>query len=160
MKKIVLLSMLCASMLALEGCAPRIGGSNYSVRGVGEMSDTKRGVIVSARPVTIAAKTAERENEPGAGALAGGLAGGVAAGSLIGQGRGSLAAAGVGALAGAIGGHFIEKGLSDQEGFEYQIRLDEGRLVTMAQGADPVLRVGQRVLVITSGKDRGRVVPE
>ncbi|WP_156962004.1 glycine zipper 2TM domain-containing protein [Candidatus Paracaedibacter symbiosus] len=159
MKKVLVISMLCASTLLLEGCAPRIGGSNYSVRGAGEMNDTYRGVVVSARPVTISAKTAERENEPGAGALAGGLAAGYA-GSQIGKGHGSVVAAGVGALAGAIGGHFAEKALTDQEGFEYQVRLDDGRLTTIAQGADPVIRVGQRVLVIKSTKDRGRIIPD
>lgn len=159
MKKIFLIPVLCSSIFILEGCAPRIGGSNYSVRGSGEMSDTYRGVVVSARPITISAKTAEHENDPGAGALAGGLAGGYAA-SQIGKGHGSLIAGGVGALAGAIGGHFIEKGLTDQEGVEYQVRLEDGRLTTIAQGAEPVIRVGQRVLVIKSNKDRGRIIPE
>lgn len=159
MKKIILLSLLCSSVFVLEGCAPRIGGSNYSVRGAGEMSDTHRGVVVSLRPITISAKTAENENQPGAGALAGGLAGAYG-GAQIGRGHGSLIAGGLGALAGAVGGHLAERGLSDQEGFEYQVRLDDGRLTTIAQGADPLLRVGQRVLVIKSNKDRGRIVPE
>lgn len=159
MKKVLVVSLLCASTLLLEGCAPRIGGSNYSVRGSGEMSQTYRGVIVSSRVVTISAKTAEQENTPGAGALAGGVLGGVA-GSTIGGGRGSVVAAGVGAVAGALAGHMMEKGLTDQEGFEYQVRLEDGRLITIAQGADPVLRVGQRVLVVKSDKDRGRIIPD
>lgn len=159
MKKIFLIPVLCSSIFILEGCAPRIGGSNYSVRGSGEMSDTYRGVVVSARPITISAKTAENENTPGAGALAGGLAGGYAA-SHIGGGNGSIIAGGLGALAGAVGGHFAERGLTDQEGVEYQVRLEDGRLTTIAQGAEPVIRVGQRVLVIKSNKDRGRIIPE
>lgn len=159
MKKVLVVSLLCASTMLLEGCAPRIGGSNYSVRGSGEMSQTYKGVIVSSRVVTISAKTAENENTPGAGSLAGGVLGGVA-GSTVGGGRGSIVAAGVGAVAGALAGHMMEKGLTDQEGFEYQVRLDDGRLITIAQGADPVLRVGQRVLVIKSDKDRGRIVAD
>ena len=159
MKKVLVVSLLCASTIFLEGCAPRIGGSNYSVRGSGEMSKTYRGVVVSSRVIKISAKTAENENTPGVGALAGGTLGGLT-GSVIGKGRGSLVAAGVGALTGALAGHMAEKGLTDQDGFEYQVRLEDGQLITIAQGADPVLQVGQRVLVIKSDKDRGRIVPD
>lgn len=151
--------MLCVASFVLNGCAPRIGGSNYSVHGAGEVSDTQRGVIVAVRTVTIAAKTAERENEPGVGALAGGLAGGYA-GTGIGKGNGSIVASGIGALAGAVAGHFAERHLMEQQGFEYQVRLESGRLITITQGADPAMSVGQRVLIISSNKERGRIIPD
>lgn len=159
MKKIAVTSLLIAATVAVSGCAPRIGGSNYSVRGSGEVSETNRGVIVSMRTVHIGAKTAEHENDPGAGALVGGVAGAMG-GSQIGSGRGAIAATAAGALVGAVAGHFAERGLTDQDGFEYTVQLDNGRIVTLAQGAEPHMRVGQRVLVIKGFKDRGRIVPD
>lgn len=159
MKKIFIISLLCTAPFVLDGCAPRIGGNHYSVRGAGEVSDTQHGVIVSVRTVTIGARTAERENDPGSGALLGGLAAGYGA-SQIGHGRGSVVAGGVGAIAGAVAGHFIERELTDQQGYEYQVRLQSGRMVTITQGTDPAMSVGQRVLVISSAKDRGRIIPD
>jgi outer membrane lipoprotein SlyB len=147
MKKILIFSMSVLTAAPLTGCAPRIGGSDYSVAGSGQVSDALRGVIVGKRVVHINMKDPEHENDPGAGALAGGVGGGVL-GSQFGKGRGSTAGAAIGAIAGAIGGHFAEKALTEQDGFEYQIQLDHGRLMTLAQGRDPELSVGQRVLVI------------
>jgi outer membrane lipoprotein SlyB len=159
MKKIAITSLLMAAAVAVSGCAPRIGGGDYSVRGAGEASETQRGVIVSMRTVNIGAKTAENENNPGSGALVGGLAGGLG-GSQIGAGRGAVAATVGGAVLGAVAGHFAERALTDQQGFEYTVRLDNGNLTTIAQGAEPRMSVGQRVLVIKSYKDRGRIVPD
>ena len=159
MKKVFLISLLCTASFILEGCAPRIGGSNYSVRGAGEVSDTQRGVIVAVRTVLIGARTAENENNPGTGALGGGLVGGFA-GSGIGKGNSSVVAAGAGALLGAVAGHYLERELTDQQGYEYQVKLESGRLITITQGTDPAMSVGQHVLVITGNKERGRIIPD
>lgn len=138
--------------LTVNGCAPRIGANNVSIQGVGEMSQTLRGVIIAARPVTISASRQDMDNQPGAGAAIGALGGGVL-GSQIGQGRGSVVAALAGAAAGGVAGHYLGQKLTDQEGMEYQIQLERGGIVTVRQGADPVMRVGQRVMVINSAKD-------
>jgi outer membrane lipoprotein SlyB len=50
--------------------------------------------------------------------------------------------------------------LTDQEGMEYQVQLDRGDLVTMRQGADPMFRAGQRVMVVDSGRGQGRVIAD
>lgn len=166
MKKIMTVALALSTVLSLNACAPRVGGSNYSVSGAGEVTESYRGVIVGMRSVTISANSPENENQPGVGAAAGALAGGFG-GAQIGGGRGSIVAAGVGALAGGIAGHMLEKNLTDQQGVEYQVKLDDGRIMTVAQGAEPAMRTGQRVLVIPSrvsatGKviNRGRVVPD
>lgn len=157
MKKIVGLSMIViAASSALTGCAPRIGGNHYSVAGTGEMSETFPGVIISKQIVTIGANRPEQENEPGLGAAVGGIAAGAAAGQAIGKGSGSLWAAGAGALVGGVAGHFAERALTDQEGFLYTVRLDSGKVISMSQGAEPNMSVGQRVLVITPSKPSGR----
>jgi outer membrane lipoprotein SlyB len=157
-KNIFVLSIVAASV-AVTGCAPRIGGDNYSVRGAGEVSNTDRGVIVSMRKVLISASTSATDNQPGAGAAIGAVSGAVL-GSQVGGGRGQAVTGLLGAAAGGVAGHMIGQKLTDQEGFEYQVRLDSGRLITISQGAEPQMSRGQRVLVITSYRDRGRIVPD
>jgi len=157
--KIVLTSVALAVAVTASGCAPRIGGNNVSVQGAGRMSETLRGVVVAARPVTISARSAETDNQPGAGAVIGGLSGAVL-GSQLGGGRGSVVTGVLGALGGGVAGHMIEQKLTDQEGMEYQIQLDHGRLITMRQGADPMLRAGQRVMVINASGGHGRVIAD
>lgn len=155
MKKVLIISSIAIAALNLNGCAPRIGGSNYSVAGTGEASHTVRGILISKRVVTIGAKRPEQENEPGVGAAAGALAG-AGAGSYVGNGSGNIWAMGAGALAGGVAGHFAERALTDQEGFEYTVQLDDGRTLTLAQGAEPNMSVGQRILFITPNKPSGR----
>jgi len=162
----VVISAVIVSGMTISGCAPRIGANNVSVQGVGEMSETLRGVIIAARPVTISASRQDMDNQPGAGAAIGAVGGGVL-GSQIGQGKGSVLAALGGAALGGVAGHMIGQKMTDQEGMEYQIQLDRGGIVTMRQGADPVMRVGQRVMVINASKDvlnhgggNSRVIPD
>jgi outer membrane lipoprotein SlyB len=162
----VVISAVIVSCITVSGCAPRIGANNVSVQGVGEMSETLRGVIIAARPVTISASRQDMDNQPGAGAAIGAVGGGVL-GSQIGQGKGSVLAALGGAALGGVAGHMIGQKITDQEGMEYQIQLDRGGIVTMRQGADPVMRPGQRVMVINSSKDvlnhgggNSRVIPD
>lgn len=162
----VAISGVLIAGLTVNGCAPRIGANNVSIQDVGTMSETLRGVIVAARPVTISASRQDMDNQPGAGAAIGAVSGGVL-GSQIGQGRGSVVAALAGAAAGGVAGHYLGQKLTDQEGMEYQVQLDRGGIVTIRQGADPVMRVGQHVLVINSPKDLinhggggSRVIPD
>jgi len=156
MQKFITLTLLGLSTVAMVACAPRIGGNDYSVQGAGEASRTIRGTVVALRSVNI---SAQKENQPGVGALAGAVAGGVI-GTQFGGGRGRIATTGLGALAGAGAGHFAERLMTDQEGIEYQVQADNGELLTIAQGKDPMMSVGQRVLVIMSHKDRSRIVPD
>lgn len=167
MKKILLASLtnsavisaIIVSGMAISGCAPRIGADNVSVQGAGQMSETLRGVIIAARPVTISASSPGMDNQPGAGALLGAVGGGLL-GSQIGQGKGSVLAGVAGAAAGGIGGHMLGQKLTDQQGMEYQIQLERGGIVTMRQGADPTFGVGQRVMVINSSGGHGRVIAD
>lgn len=168
MKKIATLSVIMAAAMLVSACSPRLDGNTYAIRGVGEVNRSERGIIVAARPVTISgSKTSEDDNKLGDGAVLGaGL--GALGGSMVGNGRGQLLAAGLGAVAGGVAGHYAGRALTDQEGVEYQIQLDSGELVSIAQGVEPRMSVGQRVLVISSdrsrgrlaGIERGRVVPD
>ncbi|MCE3231336.1 MAG: 17 kDa surface antigen [Alphaproteobacteria bacterium] len=163
MKKILSNSLVISAAvivtLATSGCAPRIGANNVSIQGTGQMTETLRGVIIAARPVTISASSAQMDNQPGAGALLGAVGGGLL-GSQIGQGKGSVLAGVAGAAAGGVAGHFLGQKLTDQEGMEYQVQLDRGGIVTMRQGADPMFQKGQRVMVINSSNGQGRVIAD
>jgi outer membrane lipoprotein SlyB len=160
MKKIIISSALVASLVVLSGCAPNIGGNDYSVAGSGQVSETWPGVIVAKRVVQVNAKNPENQNDPDIGMLGGGVAGAVL-GSQIGSGSGSIVAGTLGALGGAAAGHFAQKKLTEQQGYEYQVKLDDGRLLTLTQGRDPDMFVGQRVLmVVPQGGGRSRVVPD
>ena len=157
MYKVAALSCVAIALCA-SGCTPRIGGEDYSVSDSGRLSQTYEGVILSMRPVTISNDRPEDQGKPGAGAAAGAVVGGVAAGSTMGRGNGSLAAGALGAVVGGVAGHLAEKELKRQEGFEYSIRLQDGRTVSVAQGKEPKLYVNQNVRVIL-GSQRSRVVP-
>lgn len=161
MKKILLSFLFSSSALfLLSGCAPSIGGNDYSVSGTGQVSETYPGVITAKRIVKVNAKSPEHENDIGVGTVAGGVAGGVL-GSQIGGGKGAVVAGTLGALGGAVAGHFAEKKLTEQQGYEYQVKLDDGRLLTLTQGATPDLAIGQRVLMIVpQNGGRSRVVPD
>lgn len=80
--------------------------------------------------------------------MAGGAAGAVA-GSQIG---GSEAAGAVGAIGGlvvgAVAGAAMERSASSQAGREYVVETSNGALMTIVQGEEPALGVGQRVLVL------------
>lgn len=160
--RFLLSSVFVAAAVISSGCTPNIGGQDYSVTDSGYMSQTFAGTILSTRSVVIANQSPKDQGKMGAGALVGGAAGGILAGTTIGKGNGSIAAGAIGALAGGALGHYAEKEMTRQNGVEYSIKLDaadggEGRVISVAQGLEPRLSVGQRVTVI-QGKERTRVV--
>lgn len=160
MKQIVLAVMISTLPLMLTSCAPKLGGSDYSIADVGANSTSLRGTITSIRVVNLVATDA---NKPGVGAVAGGLAGAVTGNVVSNHGPFTTMAGG---LLGAAAGHFAEQALTNQEGFEYTVNLDNGEVKTIAQGAEPRMAVGQRVLVVLNNKGvggqeaRSRVVPD
>ena len=155
-KKIALLTLSCG-ILFLSACAPKLGGNDYDVSGVGEISTTLKGIIVARKTVKL---RPDNSDKPQIGAAAG-VASGALLGSTIGGGhKMPLVAAVVGGLAGGAAGHALQNKLTEQDGTEYQIKLDSGKLITIAQGLEPSLAVGQKVLVIESNRSRSRVVAD
>lgn len=153
MRKIFILFLPFAAYF-LTGCAPQLGGSDYDTNSVGTVSSTLKGTIISARVININAK--DRSNV-GAGGLIGGLAG-AGLGSTIGSGKGSMLSTVLGGLAGGAAGHFAEQKMTAQQGIEYQVKLDRGDTISIAQGAEPKLIQGDRVLIIQSPGGRSRVI--
>ena len=156
MKKILFSAFLAVSTVAMTGCQSNLGGSDYSEAGVGEVARTEPGTIVGVRSVKISGKA---DGGPGAGALIGGATGAIVGSQAFGGGRGRAVTGVVGALAGGAAGHFAEKKLREQQGFEYRVRLDKGGTVSVTQGAEPRMSTGQRVSVIYGRRGRARVVP-
>lgn len=132
------------------GCAPNISPNSYNVQNVGSVQNVISGVIVEARPVQVNRNT-------GIGGIAGAVAGG-AAGSAIGGGARANIIGGVGgALAGGLLGSAIEGGVSRQTGIEYIVRTNKGNMLSVVQGPQMPLAVGQRVLVIMGNP--ARIIP-
>ena len=151
---IILVSLLG---LGASGCDPKLGGNDYDVRGAGEISTTLKGTVVATRAIKLRPDDSHRA---GTGATAGVVSGAVL-GSTVGGGKKMpLVGAVIGGLAGGAAGHAIEGKLTEQEGTEYHIKLDNGDTITLAQGVEPRLSVGQRVLVIKSNRSRSQVVPD
>ncbi len=151
------LGALVAASLLLGGCAKNISSNDYSEAEAGAVKQTYRGVIISARPVKVNGSDSLGDNQ--AGLLGGGVAGGLL-GSQFGRGSGQVVGAVLGAAAGAVGGAFLEKGLKSQDGMEYTVELSSGRVMTLVQGPEPRLSVGQAVLVMVGDKGRSRVVAD
>lgn len=158
--KRILLVVFGTLPLFLTSCAPKLGGSDYSMADVGANSTSLKGTITSIRVVNIVATDA---NKPGLGAAAGAIAGGTTGYVVSNRGPFTTVAGG---LLGAAAGHFAEKALTNQEGYEYTVQLDNGGVQTIAQGAEPKMSVGQRVIVVLNNKGvagqqaRSRVIPD
>ena len=142
MKKFLILCFAAA----LTACTANLNTSSYQTSATGKVNSVQEGVVINVRQVRIATENG------GVGSLAGGVAGG-AAGSMIG---GNSAVNVIGAVGGAVLGGIL--GL--RHGYEYIVKLDSGKAVTLTQGADTVFKVGQPVYVLDADYgDRARIIP-
>lgn len=150
---------------SLSGCAYQTGPNVYEPYAVGQAAQTELGVVQSARPVEVSS-----QGGTGIGATVGAVAGGIA-GAQIGPSRyhhrghshrylsaGSALGALGGALVGGLIGAAIERDVTRQTATEYIVRLDDGSMITIVQGSQP-LAPGQRVFLQTPYRGRARIVP-
>lgn len=96
------------------------------------------GTIESVTPVQRAAPTS------GLGAVAGGLVGGLL-GNQVGGGSGRAVATVAGAVGGGFAGNAIEKNTRTQTAYQVRVRMNDGSVRTIEQGA--AASVGARVVV-------------
>lgn len=177
MKKLFIKVFSILSLLAiLSACARDLSSSMYTSDST--LSLTMEGVIISARPVIV--KNTDKMQDNVGGMLAGGAMG-AAVGSGIGGGSGNTMAIVGGAIAGGLAGSAIQGKLGESKGMEYIVKVDTSKmkdtyfdgnaamrnvvatakvngLVTVVQGADNALSIGQNVYVIFS-ENRTRVIP-
>lgn len=144
MKHPLLLVSLAA---ALAGCTPNVRTDSYSIGSVGQVNRTVAGVVISVRSVAI-------DGSQGGGAVAGATAGGVAGATIGGSDAASAVGAIGGIVVGAIAGAATERSLSNTRGLEYVVQTDNGNLMTVVQGPEPVYTAGARVLVLYGSPSR------
>ena len=145
MQNIRIISVLLITMLA--ACHPNVSPDSYSLGSVGQVNRAVRGTVISTRLVDISGTS-------GVGATAGAL-GGAVGGSAIGSGaRSNIAGAIGGAIVGGVAGAVIEEGATQQKGMEYTVETENGALLTIVQGVDTPLSVGQKVIVLYGSKSR------
>jgi outer membrane lipoprotein SlyB len=142
-------ALLAAASLA--ACQSNVSPDTYAAGSVGQVNRAAPGVVVSARPVRIGG------TQSGAGAVVGTLGGAAIGASLARSARGSAIGALSGAAIGLAVGAIAEEIATQQPGMEYIVRLESGHLVTVVQGAEPILSVNQKVILVYG--TRSRVIP-
>ena len=148
MTKKNLLALIFISLLT--ACSLRSGhsGSAYEQGELGNPTYFKKGIILSVRKVII------KGTESGAGVAAGAAVGGLA-GSTLGGNTATRALGGLGgAVIGGIVGHKTENMLTGGDASEFIVKPDKGDPYAIVQVNNEELKVGERVLIIESGKLR------
>jgi len=138
-----------AAVLVLGGCAYPGGPADYRGYEVRGEQSVRFGVVESVRDVRITAR------DTGVGS-AGGAALGMVAGSNVGGGNGQIAGAIGGAILGGIIGNNIERSANERPGVEVTVQLDNGKYISVVQGAEEPFRPGDRVRIL-SGRGATRV---
>lgn len=146
MKKYLFVLFLC-----LSACAGDMNADSYQANAVGQPETVVSGVIIDVREVHI------QGSDSPFGTLAGGTAGGFI-GSTVGQGKGSVLAAVGGALAGAFIGHFTQKEMTEETAYQYFVKLESGKTISVIQGKKNPMSVGQKVWVIYGSTTK--LIPE
>ncbi len=140
MKKILFISSLILS-LGLTGCAQNLSTNTYNGSDVGVATTVKKGVVVSRRQVNI-------DNNSGAGGLAGATTGAVAGSMIGGNTATNIIGAIGGAVVGGVAGNAIDSSINKHQGFQYIVRLNTGRTISVVQTQETAFSVHQRVLVV------------
>lgn len=148
MKKIAILSLVIA---ATSGCAQApVGGADYNSNQVRRMGTVEEGVVTNVRSVKIHNSNQQNGLSRYAGSAVGAVAG-AAIGSTVGNSKYRAAASAVGGLIGVYAGNVIQGQTSSQEGVELDVRMDNGKRIIAAQGADEFFERGDRVRVTQMG---------
>jgi outer membrane lipoprotein SlyB len=139
------LALAASALAAAAGCATYDGAQNYSVREERVTQSVTYGTVQSVRPVRI------DENGAPVGTIAGAAVGGIL-GSQVGHGAGRGVGAVLGAVGGGLAGNAIEHSVTQHEGEEIVVRLDNGSTIAVVQGGSQNLRPGDRVQVLNGGR--------
>ena len=144
MEKSLLLILL--SFSALTACVGQ-SQNEYTFSEVGQSTLVEFGTVLRSRPIMI------DKDASGVGAVMGGVAG-AGAGSAVGGGHGRVYTGIAGGVAGAVIGNAAEHALGKENGIEYTIATEKGKVYTIAQVVkkdDMVFAPNTRVMVQTSG---------
>jgi len=133
------------------GCVSSQSGSAYTRGEARTAQQVQLGTVVSVRDVQI--EGTKSNIGTGIGAVAGGLGGSYLGKSPRGTALGALG----GAVAGGLLGSVAEEGLTKQAGLQITVRLDNGQVMAITQGADEPFAAGERVQILTSTDGTTRV---
>lgn len=156
MKTLLLIALLPVAAFASGGYYGRgysndIRTNRYGTSEAGQVRRVESGKVIAVREVAVS------RDRTTAGALIGATAGGVI-GHNVGKGRNRSGLTAAGVLLGAIIGSNVESHNTVQIGHELVIRLDTGRIISVAQGPDYSVRRGSLVYVIYDNYGNTRVV--
>lgn len=140
-------ALALGALVMLTSCAPNVRTDSYSVGSVGQVNRTVSGTVISVRSVMI-------DGSRGGGAAAGAAAGGVAGSTIGGSSEAAVIGAIGGIVVGAVAGAAGERAVSRAAGIEYVVQTENGNLMTVVQGVEPVFEVGRRVLVMYGAPSR------
>lgn len=141
-------TVCCVALMVSVAACSHPSSTTYGDSEVGHTIETAQGSVVSSRVVDVA-------GEPGFIGAGAGAAVGAAGGGLAVNGPASLLVAIVGGLVGAGIGYMAEQQISDRDGIEYILQMDDGRLVTLVQNRqddEQPLPNGTPVLVQLNGQ--------
>ncbi len=133
------------------GCASSMSGDVYSRDQARKVQTVHEGEVIMVREVLI------EGTKSGLGGVAGGLMGGVL-GSTIGGGSGKRVATVADGIAGAGAGAAIEESATRQKGLEITVKLDNGEVISIVQGADEAFDEGDLVRVLRRPDGTARVI--
>ena len=140
--------LIGVTVVGLIGCVAAPSPQTYSVGSVGQINRTVAATVVNAREVGVAGTTSVGG---GVGTAVGAVVGSVAGGK---NARGNIVGAIGGALVGGLAGASIEANATTQRAVEYVVETENGNLMTLVQGGDPVFFAGQKVLVLYGSPSR------
>jgi outer membrane lipoprotein SlyB len=149
MKHRLITLVLAAAAAGVAGCATNDSPRDYRAGEERVVQSVEYGTVVGVRAVKIG------EDSAPVGTIAGAAIGGLL-GSQIGHGDGRALGAIVGAVGGGFAGNAIEHKVSEHDGEEISVRLDNGSTIAVTQGGSGSLRPGDRVQVV-NGRGGARV---
>jgi len=144
-KKILTILILAPLSLLSVSCASNLQGEAYSREDARQVQTVQYGTVEDLRLVVI-----EGTKTP-IGSAAGAIVGGIA-GSSIGGGKGSAVAAVIGAVAGGLAGSAAEETLTNSQGVELVIRMDNSnKTLSLVQQHNPEkpFHIGDSVRLMT-----------
>ena len=149
----VVLSLALAAVLMtiVSGCASD-SGATFSRNEARTVQSITLGTVVDVRQGKI----------EGTGSAIGAIAGGIlgaAAGNTIGGGSGKTVATAAGGVGGAALGSAAAKKMTEKNGLQITVKLDNGQTIVVVQEADVIFQPNQRVRVLTSNHGASRVQP-
>ena len=150
--RLVMVALLMGGLAG--GCVSSPSGSAYTRGEARTAQQVQLGTVVSVRDVQI--EGTKSNIGTGIGAVAGGLGGSYLGGSSAGNRVKALGALG-GAVAGGLLGSAAEEGFTKRAGLQITVRLDNGQMTAITQGADEPFAQGERVQIITSPDGTTRV---